>query len=62
MSGLERLIDANVRCGKCGAVGVGTCSCWVECSCGWLYERGKSCWSPKHRKPKQRKRQPEGQK
>jgi hypothetical protein len=27
-SGLERLIDASVKCVKCGVQGVGNCDCW----------------------------------
>lgn len=29
----EKLVDASVRCGKCGAPGVGTCQCWITLVC-----------------------------
>lgn len=40
---LERMIDATMRCLKCGTPGIGTCSCWERCSCGWTAEAGKPC-------------------
>lgn len=43
---LDRMIDASVRCSKCGTPGVLNCLCYVECSCGWYAERGKPCRNP----------------
>lgn len=30
---IHTLIDAGVKCGKCGTPGVGTCDCWVKLEC-----------------------------
>lgn len=30
---VDRLVDASVRCGKCGNPGVGICDCWVKLKC-----------------------------
>lgn len=55
MSGpLDRLIDAAVKCVKCGTRGVGNCSCYVRCACGWFVERGARCRNPKCRMPSSR--------
>ena len=35
-------IDAE-SCTKCDARGVGTCDCWVQCSCGWTAEKNRPC-------------------
>lgn len=43
---INRMIDAVVRCTKCGAKGLFTCDCWERCSCGWSAERGKICGNP----------------
>ena len=43
---IERLIDSNVHCLRCGARGVGTCDCRVRCSCGWYADRGQPCNNP----------------
>lgn len=37
---LRDLIDAAVRCVKCGK-GRKECACYVPCYCGWLKERGE---------------------
>jgi hypothetical protein len=49
MSGLRGLVNASVSCTICKTPGPpGTCSCWVKCICGWLYERGKHCRNEAH--------------
>lgn len=45
-SPLDRMIDASVRCLKCGAKGVGTCDCNERCSCGWIADKGQPCRNP----------------
>lgn len=45
MDGINRLIDAVMKCVKCGAA-VGKCDCWEKCSCGWSNSRGKFCRNP----------------
>lgn len=40
---IERMIDAAMRCGKCGA---SRCDCYKVCSCGWYAEKGKPCGNP----------------
>jgi hypothetical protein len=47
-SNADSLVDASVRCGKCGTPGMGTCACWVRCSCGWWAEAGRPCRNPLH--------------
>lgn len=37
----------NMRCVRCGAA-YKACGCWVECSCGWSYEKGGECRNPYH--------------
>ena len=46
-SPVDRMIDAAVKCTKCGA-GYGRCDCWTQCRCGWSYERGGQCRNPVH--------------
>jgi hypothetical protein len=42
-SPIDMLIDtASMRCTVCGAR-AGTCQCWIQCSCGWIYQRGSEC-------------------
>lgn len=43
---INSLIDKAVVCSKCGARGVNSCACWVECPCGWLREDGFECDNP----------------
>jgi hypothetical protein len=43
---IERMIDASMRCGKCGGKG---CDCYEVCSCGWYAEKGKPCDNPESR-------------
>jgi len=45
---VNRMIDAVVKCTKCGA-GYGQCECWTQCRCGWSYERGGQCRNPVHK-------------
>lgn len=45
-SPLDGMIDASVRCGKCGTKGMWNCDCYKPCSCGWIAERGKPCGNP----------------
>jgi hypothetical protein len=52
---IDRLLDAVAfRCTICGAQ-AGTCSCWVQCSCGWSYEKGETCRNPVHAAAKGRR-------
>jgi len=37
--------DPIIKCTSCGEKS-GTCQCWVECGCGWLYASGRSCRNP----------------
>jgi hypothetical protein len=49
LSPIERLIDASgLRCTVCGRPRGDGCSCWIECRCGWSYERGGACRNPVH--------------
>jgi hypothetical protein len=43
---LADMILKGVRCVKCGVQGVGNCTCWEQCSCGWTAEAGKPCGNP----------------
>ena len=43
---IDKLITSSVRCTRCGAQGVGTCDCWVQCACGWTKGRGEECGNP----------------
>ena len=43
MSSIDKMIDATVKCSKCGKPGYMTCKCWEKCECGWTKERGKKC-------------------
>lgn len=43
---VNRMIDAVVKCVKCGTPGLGNCKCWEHCSCGWWSEMGKPCHNP----------------
>lgn len=45
-SPLNGMVDASVRCSKCGTPGMFQCGCYVQCSCGWIAERGKPCRNP----------------
>lgn len=38
--------NSRMRCTICKAQ-MGKCDCWIECSCGWSYEKGTSCRNPK---------------
>ncbi len=54
-SALNRMIDAAVRCVKCGQP-MG-CGCWTKCpSCSWSFETGKACRNPNCPSKKKRKR------
>lgn len=44
---LDRAIFGAVKCTICGAA-FGKCDCWVQCSCGHQFERGKKCTNPIH--------------
>jgi len=46
MKPIDRLITSRVHCTRCGAQGVGTCDCWVQCACGWTKGRGEECGNP----------------
>lgn len=45
---IEAMIDSVMKCVNCGAK-MGTCDCWANCSCGWLYERLGECGNPIHK-------------
>jgi hypothetical protein len=49
---IERMVDSVMSCTLCGAKGVGTCDCWVTCSCGWHFEKGTECRNEVHRCPR----------
>ena len=43
---IEMLFDrAAMRCTICNKPS-GTCNCWITCSCGWSFRRGKRCQNP----------------
>lgn len=42
-SPINALIDAAVRCSKCGKQGFMSCDCWKRCACGITYEVGGWC-------------------
>lgn len=46
---IEAMVDAVMRCTKCGTQGMGNCDCWTECECGWRYEKGGECANEVHR-------------
>ncbi len=45
---ISDMIDAAVRCARCGTQGFGKCDCWVDCTCGLHILRGKECAHPVH--------------
>lgn len=48
MKPIEIMLDKSVSCLKCGTKGYMNCDCYIECYCGWLYDRVGSCSNPKH--------------
>ena len=48
-SPIETMINASVRCLRCGTLGFMKCDCHEKCSCGWIAERGKPCRNPETR-------------
>lgn len=50
-STIDKLVIVNAHCTKCGSKGVGSCTCWTRCKCGWLYETSigpSGCCNPLH--------------
>jgi hypothetical protein len=46
-SAIEKLIDESAKCCKCSKKKSEGCDCWIDCKCGWLYEKNKKCDNPK---------------
>jgi hypothetical protein len=47
---INSMVDAVVRCVKCGAK-MGLCDCWTKCKepgCTWFVEKGKKCGNKKN--------------
>ena len=38
---IQKMIDASVKCVKCGAAGVGTCDCWKDWACACVLRDAK---------------------
>ncbi len=45
---ISDMIDAAVRCARCGTQGFRKCDCWVDCTCGLHILRGKARTHPVH--------------
>lgn len=48
-SPINSMIDAAMRCLKCGTQGMWNCDCHVQCSCGWIADKGQPCNNPETR-------------
>lgn len=49
-SPIEALFDKTKM--KCTICGKAKCDCWVECKCGWSFEKNTKCNNPDCKKSK----------